>query len=271
MARILLADNNPDDLRKWSGFLRDEGHEVLLADSVHAADEALRKGDLDLAILDLHMETDNDQNDRSGFFLAERYKGSVETIMLTGLPGADAVLEALNRHDLRPTFLKQQGPKPLLHAIQRIITPKVFLSHGRNLGVVAMVSKFLADGGVQVIVLREKAGEGQTISQKFENYSKVNFAIVLITPDDVGRELEEAKPRPRARQNVIFELGFFLGRLDRSRVIALCQGKSDAIDIPSNYYGVQMIEIDPAGGWRIELAREMHKAGIRIDLNSVII
>jgi predicted nucleotide-binding protein len=68
----------------------------------------------------------------------------------------------------------------------------------------------------------------------------------------------------RARQNVILELGFFLGRIDRKRVCALSE---DGVEIPSDYDGVLFIPLDSSGAWKLDLAKEIKASGLPVDLN----
>ncbi|NTW88534.1 MAG: nucleotide-binding protein, partial [Desulfobulbaceae bacterium] len=121
---------------------------------------------------------------------------------------------------------------------------------------------------LEVIILHEQPNVGQTIIEKFERYADVAFAVVLLTPDDIGGK-QESEPvlKPRARQNVIFELGFFFGRLARNHVAALIKGD---VEKPSDYDGVGYIQMDRAGAWKIELARELKAAGLKVDLNDAI-
>ena len=109
----------------------------------------------------------------------------------------------------------------------------------------------------------------QTIMEKFIEFSDVAFAVVLLTGDDRGgsqnTRFEEQKPR--ARQNVILELGFFLGKLGRKRVCVLYQ---ETVEIPSDYAGVIFVPFDAAGAWRFTLARELKASGLRIDMNQAL-
>ena len=91
--------------------------------------------------------------------------------------------------------------------------------------------------------------------------------MALLTPDDAGGLSGEAEQSPRARQNVIFELGFFIGKLGRDRVRALTKGEPE---IPSDYAGVEYIQIDEAGGWKMILMKELKAAGFHVDANRVI-
>lgn len=96
--------------------------------------------------------------------------------------------------------------------------------------------------------------------------SDVGFAIALLTPDDVGRALSEVLERPRACQNVILELGYFIGKLGRERVCAL---KVAELEIPSDYVGVVWTEMDKHEAWKINLAKELKAAGYHIDMNKM--
>jgi len=97
-----------------------------------------------------------------------------------------------------------------------------------------------------------------------ERYSNVRFAVVLLTPDDVGypRKRKPKKLWYRARQNVIFELGFFIGRLTRERVCVLRKGEVEQL---SDYHGVVYVPMDPGGGWKGRLVSELEEAGLSID------
>ena len=88
------------------------------------------------------------------------------------------------------------------------------------------------------------------------------FAIVIMTPDDVGGLAGEGQSY-RARQNVIFEMGFFIGQLGLERVAALIVGPD--IEKPSDYDGVVYIAYDQRGGWKLDLAREFSALRIPFD------
>ena len=99
-----------------------------------------------------------------------------------------------------------------------------------------------------------------------EDYADVGFAVVLLTNDDQGgpSDLPFEEQKLRARQNVIFELGYFIGRLGRNRVCALY---APGVEIPSDYSGVLYIQLDEQGGWRLALAKEMKASGLPVDMN----
>lgn len=151
-----------------------------------------------------------------------------------------------------------------------ILGEKVFLVHGHNNRWLNEVARFIGTFDLDIVILREQPNKGRTIIEKFEDHaSEVGFAVVLLTGDDKGG-LRDGNPegqRLRARQNVILELGFFLGKLGRARVCALYE---DGVEIPSDYSGVLFVPIDEVGGWKMLLAKEMKVAGLPVDLNRTI-
>ena len=147
-------------------------------------------------------------------------------------------------------------------------TNEIFIIHGRDNEIKATVARFLGQLDLKPIILHEQPNQGRTVIEKFEQYAQVRFAVALLTPDDVGA-LQEKTPnlKPRARQNVIFEFGYFIGRLGRNRVCALTKGD---VEIPSDYDGVVYIPLDDAGGWKLNLVKELKNAGIAVDANRAL-
>lgn len=143
---------------------------------------------------------------------------------------------------------------------------KVFLVHGHNNEIKETVARFLEKIELHPIILHEQVNKGQTIIEKFEEHSDVPFAIVLMTPDDVGNSISKKENLSfRARQNVIFELGYFFGKLGRQNVCALISGD---IERPSDYDGIIYIGFD-SEGWKLLLAKELKQAGLDFDLNKI--
>ena len=129
------------------------------------------------------------------------------------------------------------------------------------------MARLLEQLDIEPIVLFEQPGKGQTIIEKLESNSNVAFAVIILTPDDVGKALTEDNLKPRARQNVVFELGYFIGRLNRNRVAVLFD---ESIELPSDYRGVEYIKIDIDDAWKLKLAKEMKAAGMAIDMNKAL-
>lgn len=152
---------------------------------------------------------------------------------------------------------------------QNTSSGKVFIVHGHDSSRRDSVARFLHQLHLNPIVLHEQPNAGRTIIEKFIDHSNVGYAVVLFTPDDVGRLKNDPvdKEQPRARQNVILELGFFLGKLGRKNVCVLYEA---GVDIPSDYRGVLFVELDSQAAWQMKLAKEMKAAGVPIDMNAVL-
>lgn len=145
------------------------------------------------------------------------------------------------------------------------VSNKVFLVHGRDSGAMHEVARFLEKIGLDVTILHERANKGRTLISKFQEESAdISFAVVLMTPDDSG-SFKGEKASDRARQNVVFELGFFIGRLGAENVCALV---SRGIERPSDFESVVYIEFE-GNGWKTELARELRAAGVPFDYSKV--
>ena len=148
-----------------------------------------------------------------------------------------------------------------------VTSRRVFVVHGRDEGAKESVARFLQKVGLEPVILSELPAKGQTIIEKFKSNSDVGFSVALLTPDDAGALDGEAELIPRARQNVVFELGFFIGKLGRERVCALTKGEPE---IPSDYAGVEYIPLDDHGAWQMKLFRELRAAGFDIDADRLI-
>lgn len=176
--------------------------------------------------------------------------------------GASALEEAnLGKSEINPL------PNPTKPDVALPTSNKVFLVHGHDDAVLHRVSSILQRLGLDPVVLREQPNRGQTIIEKFESNADVGFAVILMTADDMGASLDDAdndEYRPRARQNVILELGYFVGRLGRGRTSVL---REEGVEQPSDIMGVVYTEIDKNNAWELRLAQEIKAAGYSIDLN----
>lgn len=142
-------------------------------------------------------------------------------------------------------------------------TNKVFVVHGRDEAALQGLARFLEKLDLEAIVLREQPNQGRTIIEKYEDCaSEVGFAVVLLTPDDLGSSVTDTEQNRRVRQNVIFELGFFAGRLGRGRVCLLRKGD---VEMPSDLFGVVYTEMDSAEGWKAKLVNELKAAKLSFD------
>ena len=138
---------------------------------------------------------------------------------------------------------------------------EIFVIHGRDETTKNAVAGFLRELGLKPILLADQPNQGLTVIEKFEKHSEVGWAIALLTPDDVGSLQHGEHLRARARQNVIFELGYFVGRFGRHSVCALTKG---VVEIPSDYSGVLYIPIDEPDDWQAPLIKELKSFGFHV-------
>jgi len=147
-------------------------------------------------------------------------------------------------------------------AASATVSRRVFIVHGRDNEAKIEVARFLNKIGLEEIILHERPNAGRHLLTKFQEEAHgASFAVVLITPDDDGG-IVGGPQRKRARQNVIFELGFFIGKLGPSHVAALVKGD---VETPSDFDGIGYIGLDTAGGWKGLLARELNQAKVPFD------
>lgn len=150
------------------------------------------------------------------------------------------------------------------------LSGRVFIIHGHDEMLKAQVALLLTRLGLEPVVLHEQASGGRTVIEKFEAFADVGFAIALLTPDDVGSVRPKGETplqlRPRARQNVIFELGFFVGKLKRGRVLALSYKDVERF---SDYDGVVYVPVDPSGAWQYEIVKELRAVGYSVSADQI--
>lgn len=185
-----------------------------------------------------------------------------------------SIIERLDLIDEDPSVSRARQALPAV-APQRALSTsnsKVFLVHGQDEEAKAVVARFISSCDLEPIILHEQANGGRTIIEKFEKEADVGFAVILLTPDDVGgrrrgTEMVSDELKARARQNVVLELGYFAGRLGRERVAALKKGE---LELPSDVAGVVWTSMDPADAWKMSLARELKSAGYEFDLGKAL-
>jgi len=142
---------------------------------------------------------------------------------------------------------------------------KIFIVHGHDEQIKLDVARFIEKLGFEAIILHEQVNEGLTVIEKFEKFSDTGYGIVLYSPCDVGGKNEDnVDIKPRARQNVIFEHGYLIGKLGRNRVAALVGG--DSIELPSDIGGILYIPYDD-GSWKFRIAKELKNVGYTVDMN----
>lgn len=193
---------------------------------------------------------------------APEYRADVVESVTTGKERALSLLEQavgglVERLQISPAEPLQQKHQP---------DGKVFLVHGRDDVAKNEVALFLQRIGLDAVVLHLKPNRGRHLLTKFREVSEgASFAVVLMNADDEGG-LAGQPPQQRARQNVVFELGYFIGKLGPENVAALIV---EGVEKPSDFDGIAYIGYNSRGGWKSELARELHAARIPFEHSKV--
>jgi predicted nucleotide-binding protein len=148
------------------------------------------------------------------------------------------------------------------------ISNRAFIVHGHDEAAKQSVARALEQIGLDPVILHEQVSRNRTIIEKIEAHRDVGYAVVLLTPDDIGATCTKPDAiRPRPRQNVLFELGYFMGYLGRDRVCVLKKGE---LELLSDYDGVVYVPMDAPGiDWRLKMAQEIEAAGIAVDFGKL--
>jgi len=172
-----------------------------------------------------------------------------------------------------PVGFKKGVKKSQISEIQKVVksNKKVFVVHGHDSELKNDIDIFLRDLGLEPIILHRKADEGLTIIEKFEKHSDVIYAFILLTPDDVGMTVNEyqkdetkRKIELRARQNVIFEFGYFAAKLGRRNVCCIYK---EGVKLPNDISGLLYKKvnetIDSIG---YEIIKELKAVNLKIEI-----
>jgi len=176
----------------------------------------------------------------------------------------DSIIE---RIELIPVAITVKLPLTSIDFSKEFDRNKIFVVHGQNNEAKLEVARFIEKIGFEPIILHEQASGSKTIIEKIEAFSDVGFGVVIYTPCDIGANSSEpSNLKGRARQNVVFEHGFLIGKLGRSNVCPLVKGN---LETPNDISGIVYTSMD-TGNWQFELAKELRAAGYTVDMNKVI-
>jgi len=187
--------------------------------------------------------------------------------------------EAIRKRDALEV-LRIQEMESRLDAIKTIETPyqikekekrKVFIVHGHNGEMKHAVARVLEKLGLEAVILSEKTNLGRALIEKLIDNGDVGYAVILVSPDDMGFLKDEGheKARPRARQNVIFELGYFLGKNQKSKIAVIYLVTPD-FEFPSDLDGVAYIPYDEYESWKYSLVAELKASEFDVDANKLL-
>ena len=140
----------------------------------------------------------------------------------------------------------------------------IFIVHGHDDGLVAKIQLFLKKIGLNGVVLHEQANLGKVILEKLEYYTNVDFAIILYTPCDLGKAKNDEEWKSRARQNVVFEHGYLMGKLGRENVVFLIDGN---IETPGDISGAVYSSL--SNHWQFDILKELKAVGYDVNANDL--
>jgi len=196
----------------------------------------------------------SDQSFSSGFTKLEKAKLREVTNTSTSL--------------LKKVKLLLSPPKSNPKVNDQVRSNKIFVVHGQDNKMKLDVTQTLQKLDLDPIFLREKQKSPQTLIEKINDYVHVSFAIVLVSPDNLiyPKEKTPNEAKYTANQNVIFELGYFLGRLGSKNIVAIYRKNKD-FKIPNEYNGILWIEYK--NGWYFRLIKELQACNFDVDANKL--
>lgn len=163
---------------------------------------------------------------------------------------------------------EKQGILEITPQDKSSISNKIFIVHGHDSAIKEATARTLTKLGLEPIILHEQADGGRTIIEKFEeNSSEVGFAVILLTADDDGKAKKETSYKSRARQNVVFEMGYFVGKLGRNRVFLLL---AEGVEKPGDLDGIVYTPIDFNDGWKLKLVKELKACGYNVSADKLM-
>ena len=168
----------------------------------------------------------------------------------------------LNKSDLIKSSVKSDTKEEVKENNKN----EIFIVHGHDDLAKTETARFIEQLGFKPIILHEQANSGKTIIEKIEHYSNVGFGIVLYTPCDLGGKINDVL-KSRARQNVVFEHGYLIGKIGRNNVCALVKGD---VETPNNISGVVYINMDISHAWHIQIAKELKSSGYNVNMNKIL-
>lgn len=147
----------------------------------------------------------------------------------------------------------------------------IFVAHGRDEGMKEATARTIEALGLEAVLLEERPKHGRTIAEQLEHCSDVSYAVILFSPDDMAYPANEspAQARPRARQNVIDELGYFRSKLGRKNIFILYR-KATGFEAPSNIDGVLYVPYDESGNWKFRLVQELQNRSYDLRLDKLL-
>lgn len=246
--RVLLVEDDPDWQERLGYLLRAYGHEVVIAATWRAAFDALESGDYGKVVLDLHLGYNRDD----GFLLLElmQIKGlHVPTLVVSYSADLQGVSSRAFQYGCVREIICKSKFVEFTIRFQRFIQDeakimknysRVFVIHGRDDTAKNRILKILHALRTIPVYLEREATGGKTIIELLEKFTDVPYCVAVMSADDVGHYKDEPHAaKSRARQNVILEIGYIMGKLERERILIL----KDDVELPSDLAGIRCVSL----------------------------
>jgi len=148
---------------------------------------------------------------------------------------------------------------------------RVFVVCGTDDAMKQAVTAALTKLWLVPVVMCEEPSQGRKIVERFQDYADVGFAVVLLSHDDSVYVKDEppTKRKLRPRQDVVFELGFLLGKLGRSNVLVF-QKECQNFEVPTDFEGMKVTAFDDRDSWKLALIRELINFGLAVDGDRIL-
>jgi predicted nucleotide-binding protein len=199
---------------------------------------------------------------------------------LVGAKDKKYILENILRSKVKGAYLStekflsptEKTLAPTQHAMSASGVPRrVFVICGTDNEMKRSVTNALTKLRLAPLVMCEQPRQGRTIIEHFQEYTDVGFAVVLLSPDDFAYFKDEppTKRKLRPRQEVIFELGFLLGKLGKSNVLVFFRECAN-FEIPTDFEGIKVTAFDDRDSWKLGLIRELTNCGYNVDTDRML-
>ncbi len=124
------------------------------------------------------------------------------------------------------------------------------------------------------VMLCEEPGHGRKIVERFTaDYVDVGLAVVLLSPDDYvfSKTEESSKRRLKPRQDVIFELGYLLGKLGKEKVLVLFrESEKNEFEVRLDFEGINSAPFDSLDSWKLALLRALADNGYNVEGDRIL-
>ncbi len=278
----LFIENDEMLAIQYEDYLLQAGFDVFYTNSVEEALSVAAEKPFEVVIIDIMMNSEGVYGEResgggvnTGKILARDLREILPNTKIVALTNhTDAHIERLFSLDDSMAFFRKKDtppemfPKLLRRALRKSDEPPTsFIVHGHDHDAVSGIIDFLGEelGWPAPVVLKDSPSKGRTICEKFEEYADdAELVFVLVTPDDFGfLAADNTQKEERARQNIIFELGYFYGLFGRKsgKVLLLQKGSTT---LPSDLDGIVRIDISKG------LASKEVRNNIRLELKDWI-